>query len=828
MSISLTINADRSAMVDAGHPETNYSTGTRAVLGEAGYVQYRGLLVGFPAGATPENQYKRIRSASLRAYLTPTVYSYANFYAHTLLASWAEGSVTFATRPSAGGGALGPSGYAFAAGYVGVALSRAELASVQSFGVLCDNSIYAYSGMFGPAIDTSRSSAPPQLVLTLADEDAVPEVSGAPSGGYVNKHTDITLSWTSSTPWTLAPIEQTDATVRWREGSSGTVHEIGSLGELTAYTLPADSVTGSELQWQVAVTYNSGAVVTTPWYSLSTVEALSTAEIVRPKDTLVDASKPTSLEWRHVIATGTAQTAADLQTSTDGTAWSDLAQISGAANTYVVAAGTWTGGNRWWRVRTYNTDDAAGAWSAAAQISVVGGPAQPVVACTSDPRPVISWQADGQQGYEAEIGGQSSGVVYGTNKRWQPPEFLPDGPATARVRVVNSYGLWSDWGEVSVEIANPVSGEDAFHLEAYAGRDVRLVWDPVSGAIAYEVYRDGALIGLTSETQFTDRASNGTAVWKIRALIGLGYLDSVAVTATVSLRFPIVAADGGEWIELRYSTEPVPTAQTVHGQNVALLSVQGAAYPMMEASPYKTKTYAISAAFPRGVGPAAFEALLAKAVTLKDQYGRVVRGVMSSITTTASRFNYVCSAIVQEISDAGDGAPTYYLIPPTKRYYGDLTSTLDLSGMSVVCYSGGELRAVSPELYSVSPAAGTALSTAQVLTVTVTLGAQQFAFDVSVKSGPVIVAQPVYFYGDLGERMYFTVTAAGSPSYRWYVLDDTGEWKTSGASGNRTRKLNAGTLTETRATYLYRCHVTADGVTVISDAVGSYIRGGGA
>ena len=785
MSSTLTIDADRSAMIDAGHPETNYSTGTVAVLGEAGYVQYRGLLVGFPAASTAENQFKRIMSASLRAYLTPTTKALAEFYAHALAAEWTEDGVTFAVKPESGS-LIGWSDYSLNAGYVQLhgLMSRAALKSALEYGVLFDESSFAYSGLPGYAIDTSRSSSPPQLVLTLADEDAVPEVSGTPSGGYVNKHTDITLSWTNTLPWTLATLEQTDATVRWREGSSGTVHEIGSLGELTSYTLAADAVSGSELQWQVSVTYNSGAVVTTPWYSLSTVEALSTAEIVRPKDTLVDASKPTSLEWRHVISTGTAQTAADLQTSTDGTAWSDLAQISGAANTYVVAAGTWTGGNRWWRVRTYNTDDAAGAWSEAAQIAVVGGPAQPVVACTSDPRPVISWQADGQQGYEAEIGGQSSGVVYGTGKRWQPPEFLPDGPATARVRVVNSYGLWSEWGTIDVLVTN--DDEGSINLSAFADRDVGLIWDVVHDAAGYWIYRDGTKIGETTKPQFTDRWSNGSSIYKVRAvgepaqpsrvwrsvsmgnilddgsydrtdntccylkpldsslnpdvyvpidgpvvvrapvgylirvffstqklvgsttsnsgwtqsvlcspelgafyrvccrrtdnavldLTGSGhnvytgkdaiailagvnehdatkligsYRDSNPVTATVTLDAPIISALDGEWIELRFSTEPVPTVQSTRQRPVSLLSVQGSVYPVAEASAFRQRAYSITAAFKRDAGPAAFESLLGREVVLKDQYGSVIHGVMSAITTTASRFYFVCSAQIQEV-----------------------------------------------------------------------------------------------------------------------------------------------------------------------------------
>ena len=391
MSTTLTINANRSALVDWANPTTNYSTGTAANL-----EGYKALLVGFSDAQLESYPYRSIESTILRAYVQNDFPSAAQWaYGYLLAEDWTEGSVTWETRPD-----TLDRYYRFAteefysAGYKVFGANIKDVLQAFDHGVMLSGSVASYGRGGYITIQTSRGSNPPQLNLTLSDEDAVPSLSGSPSGGYVNKHAAITLKWNSRiNAFTFSPIAQTDATLRWREGSSGTVHEIGSLGELTSYTLAADAVSGSELRWQVSVTYTSGAVVSSPWYVCSTVEALSTAEIVRPKDTLVDASQPITLEWRHVISTGTAQTAADLQTSTDGSSWTDLAQVSGAANTYVVAAGAWTGGTRWWRVRTYNTDDAPGAWSEPAQISVVGGPSQPVVACTSDPRPVISWQA---------------------------------------------------------------------------------------------------------------------------------------------------------------------------------------------------------------------------------------------------------------------------------------------------------------------------------------------------------------------------------------------------------------------------------------------------
>lgn len=840
MSTTLTINANRSALVDQGNPTTNYSTGTIANLNGISGGSYfaKALLVGFSDESLASYAYREILSARLQAYIIRNYPEYAgavSVCATLLREAWTENAVTYETKPDVMSPFVKADGI-YSDRYADFDFNYAPyLRDLFSDGVLLSGGYgYVYSYLF--SLQTSRGTYPPQLIVEVSDSDVVPTVNGSPSGGYVNKHAAITLKWNSRiNAFTFSPIAQTDATLRWREGSAGEVHEVTELGTLTSYILAAESVAGAELQWQVSVTYNSGAVVTTPWYVCSTVEALSSAEILSPKDTLVDGSDAAALKWRHVITTGTAQAGADVQCSADastwetilsffagsstlkykvnaarlshlfrcavrdangnslessavqivgsappiiitaqpqdpvgavgdevtftvtatgtslsyqwqylkpnetewnnvtssggtsasysltvasrhltyvyrcqitdggghtllsnearirsaappivittqpqafvgavgdlaafsiaatgtglhfvwqesadGVSWAESADLSAAVSEGSIPPNTLAAGTAYWRVRTYNTDLAAGEWSAAAQISVVAGPGTPIVACTSDPLPLLSWQVDGQQGFEAEIGGQSSGVVYGTGKSWQPPEYLADGQYTARVRVVNSYGLWGDWGEAVVTIANPGAGA-AFAVTAYPDVDVGLTWAAVTGASAYAIYRDGVRIGETAELQYTDRWSNGESVYVVRAIIGSGYRDSAPVTATIRLRYALITDPDGDWLELRYSTEPVPVLQSTHSRPVSLLSVQGSVFPVAEASPHRARAWTITAAFMRGVGSKGFEALLGREVVYKDQYGNLVHGIMASITTTRNRFYDVVSAQLQEI-----------------------------------------------------------------------------------------------------------------------------------------------------------------------------------
>ena len=73
--------------------------------------------------------------------------------------------------------------------------------------------------------------------------------------------------------------------------------------------------------------------------------------------------KEITFKWQHIIETGTEQTKFDIEKSSDGVSFTALASQTTAIQSYVVAANALAAGTIYWRVRTYNTDNAAGAWS---------------------------------------------------------------------------------------------------------------------------------------------------------------------------------------------------------------------------------------------------------------------------------------------------------------------------------------------------------------------------------------------------------------------------------------------------------------------------------
>lgn len=89
--------------------------------------------------------------------------------------------------------------------------------------------------------------------------------------------------------------------------------------------------------------------------------------------------------------------------------------------------------------------------------------------------------------------------------------------------------LWDDVNETLAEkvgtfIAGPAIPAPSSPVSLRTALAVRLLWDSVASADYYKIYRDGALIGTTTETQYIDTtaAENATYTYGISAANGGG------------------------------------------------------------------------------------------------------------------------------------------------------------------------------------------------------------------------------------------------------------------------------------------------------------------
>ena len=639
----ITLTGAQCAGISASFPSTNFSTESVYVAGDA-----NGLSdILFSFAAPPE-------AARFKAIENVTVYVNYQVSFSTLAQSitwyylrgpFNEKTVTYNNKPSYGGTKL--SVYVSSAGYKTVVSSTTSLASyVLKYGIMIATNYYW-------AFQSTRSSNPPYATFRYTDETVGLAISNtSPSRGSIVAANSNTFSWRESVNgYCYADVSRTSAKFRWRKSASDTVKEIDVPGTATSITIPANTFSGDSIQWQLSVTANSGVTTTSDWMTLSLTDVESTAVAVAPDRAVLDGASDNVFKWEHIISTGTDQTKAELQQSTDGSTWTALATVTGAANTWTAPAGTFTSGTKYWRVRTYNSKGAAGAWSAATQFIVLAAPATPPVSIVStEPRAEIRWQSDEQQAYQVEIDGvYASGTRFGTGKTWKAPFYLADGSYTVRVRVQNEYGFWSPWGTAALPVVNVPGG--AITLTAEGGIEAALSWTPGSFDY-YLVYRNGVAIAKVTEPSYTDAASIGGVRYQVRGCYdnsdNYSLSEAVEVTARTD-KVRLYDMERGEWLHFLYDSSAHRSTGLSLSQDIQYIQLSGHTYPIAERSEFKSRALRITCVCADDAERQSLRALLGHLTCCKTPEGNMTIGYPASISESSDDFFSTYSFTIEQI-----------------------------------------------------------------------------------------------------------------------------------------------------------------------------------
>lgn len=494
------------------------------------------------------------------------------------------------------------------------------------------------------SLDTAKSSYKPYMLVTYLDDNVVASPTElSPASGYVPKGKENVFSWgLSLSGECLEEVKATSTTFRWRTGTSGTIKTI-ACGTAQKVTVPAGTFTTNDIQWSVAVTLNTGATVTSDWITLTTAEAAPTAKPVSPSGIVIDATIVNRFSWQHIISTGTPQSKADLQWSADGTTWSTLATVTGENQYYDVPANTFTSGTKYWRARTYNTDNTASEWSDKAEFIAINAPSAPsIVIQSTGPRPRITWQTSEQEAYQLTLSnGYASGTVYGTEKVWRSPVYLADGSYTVRVRVQNQYGMWSEWSAAALPISH-TEGE-TITLSVDASHEATLTWQTAGSYDFYLIERDGTAIARTVQKQYVDHTSIGSVTYRVRGCYadsdnyGVSNSDTVEILPETNM---VCDLETGVWLEMRLSETQLRTNRTSFTAGVSTVHLAGLAYPVEERSEQRDRAISVACAYPhsRRAAALALEALVGHLVCLKDHYGNMAIGTLPSLESNADEF----------------------------------------------------------------------------------------------------------------------------------------------------------------------------------------------
>lgn len=473
------------------------------------------------------------------------------------------------------------------------------------------------------------------------------------TGGYINPRIAQSFEW-SVTPVNNYPDTdplQASAVFSWKETGDSTVHTVAISGSTQSVTIAAETFPASSgIQWKVAVTGSQGGTFESEWYTLSTTDSLASATPIAPISQIVDGSEAITFRWSESNDSGTTPTGADLQVSTNGgVSWTNLAQITGAGVEYTAAASTFTAGEVSWRVRAYNSDSVAGAWSSPVSFIVYAAPPQPFVSCDGAPFATITWQSSGQEGYEISVDGKRVKSAFGKNKSFVLEQPLADGTHSVSVRIQNVYGLWSEPGTVTFAVTNEPG--DAVTLQGAFKLDAALSWTTESAAADFLIYRDGALIGHTDKLSFTDRMVLGShSYYVLNRLAGGNYSRSNTVSGRLCTQTPMIApASGGAWLPLKLSDKSMPERVFSWSQSNTLRHFAGAEYPVAEIAPYKNERGVYDAAFLCASSAKPFTDLKGKIVILKTRFEKVMIGALTSLQETDSEFFVAYEFVIERV-----------------------------------------------------------------------------------------------------------------------------------------------------------------------------------
>lgn len=490
-----------------------------------------------------------------------------------------------------------------------------------------------------------------------------------PASGYINPHLVQRLEWTYENedgyivhkdqyPYHcfingFCPQKSSTLRIKAKGASSATEYTID--GAANSFIVPQDVLDAGGFEWSVGVTnefdafsgYSDAATITT-------VDSIPSTVIVAPKNTYVNASEAAVFEWQHVISTGSPQNKYELQALVGGE-WQTLEERETALTSAVIPAEQLSSTIAAWRVRTANNDGVYGEFSDPASVVLIVAPHVSGVAVTGNVLPVVSWQSDDQQGYEVMVDDVSTGVHYGTQKTYAWQDLLADGAHTVKVRVINRFGLFSEWVSVTHTVAN-AGLETAPVLTAVAadGLDVELRWTG-AGYSTVRIYRDGALLDkLTGyATQYTDHTATGRHVYSVRVSDASGnYADSAPAVADPRIRDAAIAVEGvWDWVRLVYAPGADAPQRSVSLAPVyALNYYSGRTYPAVEMSAHRSAAYSVTYVLDDAGDAERLRGMLGRVVVHKRR-GELLRGLLQSVSEVRTCWGEEVTLSIVEVSD---------------------------------------------------------------------------------------------------------------------------------------------------------------------------------
>jgi hypothetical protein len=310
--------------------------------------------------------------------------------------------------------------------------------------------------------------------------------------------------------------EVANGTLYYKKNTDSSYNSISFIG--TEVTIPSGTFeNGSDYDLYIVATADNGSTFTIPSVTLTTVDGTPSTVGIAPKNEITYGN--ITFQWSYSVPTDASQYAYDVQISSDnGSTWETVLNHIVSSDTTATYTQSAVGATLW-RVRGYNQNDVAGAWSEPLYYLNNIPPEAPVITSVrGNGRQTVAWSADQQIAYEVKVfnsNGQevfSTGEVYSTEKTALVNEYLENNNYTFMVRIAAGFGKWSDWATIQTSVSASLPAPQVTATTTAEGVTLSIVEDAAFDY--FYILKNGVPVGKTTGT-YTDLFVNGTVTYRV-------------------------------------------------------------------------------------------------------------------------------------------------------------------------------------------------------------------------------------------------------------------------------------------------------------------------
>ena len=323
--------------------------------------------------------------------------------------------------------------------------------------------------------------------------------------------------------------------------------------------------------------------------------------VVSPNGTYENRQSSIKFEWIYKSQTHATQASATLEYRSGISCSYTVINVYSSNNYYTMPANTLNTGIYEWRLKTTDTDGKTSDY-AYSSFTVIDRPSIPLITsidnkCIS----TITWSSAEQVAYEIEIYKDNnleySKKISGAENNYKPNMFFSNTSYTIRIRVCNTYGLWSEWGSKIQTFTFTNPSKPIIIVSPYNHEII--IKSNIVGAMIYKSENNSDYIPISNigeDGTYTDYkvASDSKYRYFVRNYAD-GYTDSDKQLGQITLKGVILQNELG-YVNLRLSSSQFMNYNKSISTEKVINKFSGRQYGVSEFGEYREKSISLSVA----------------------------------------------------------------------------------------------------------------------------------------------------------------------------------------------------------------------------------------